>query len=64
MRYARHLVTVFAVLALSFLGLHLGPGLARVADLTELQAGLIVGAVITWALFRIDAMVNPAAQQD
>lgn len=60
MRYARHLITLFAVLAFSLLGLYLGASLARIADITELQAGLMTGAVITWAVFRIDVMVHAA----
>ncbi|MEU7032705.1 hypothetical protein ABZ958_03340 [Streptomyces sp. NPDC046237] len=56
----RRLIPVFSLLALVLVGLYLGPTLARIAGITELQAGLIVGAAITWAVFQIDALVSNA----
>ncbi|GGU91109.1 hypothetical protein GCM10010275_30220 [Streptomyces litmocidini] len=50
-------ISVFAVLGLSLIGLYLAPVLAQAADITEIQAGLMTGAVITWAAFRIVAML-------
>lgn len=57
MRLARLAVSVFSVLGLSLIGLYLSPILAQAVDITDLQAGLITGAVITWAAYRIDAML-------
>ena len=56
-------ISAFTVLGLSLIGLYLAPILAEAADITEIQAGLIAGAVITWAAFRIDAML-PDAQPE
>ena len=63
MRIARLLISVAVVAALGFLGVHLAPALARIADLTDIQAGLMFGAVITWAAFRIDALIHPTPTQ-
>lgn len=63
MRYARPLVSVFSVLGLTLIGVHLVPVLARAVDITDSQAGFIAGAIVTWAVFRIDALL-PAAQPD
>ena len=60
MRFARPAVSAFVVVGLTLIGLHLGPLVARAADLTDLQAGLIVGSVITWTAFRIDSMLYRA----
>ncbi|MFF5919573.1 hypothetical protein ACFY8C_14625 [Streptomyces flavochromogenes] len=57
MRFARPAISVFVVLGLTLIGLYLAPVLAKAADITDLQAGLIAGAVVTWATFRIDAML-------
>ena len=64
MRLARLAVSVFSVLALSLIGLYLAPVLAQAADITDLQAGLIAGAVVTWAVYRIDALLPDLTQQD
>lgn len=55
--------SLFSVLGLSLIGLYLAPVLARAADITDLQAGLIAGVAVTWAAYRIDAML-PTAQPD
>jgi hypothetical protein len=60
MRIARPLISTFVVLGLTLIGLHVGPLLARAADLTDLQSGVIVGVVITWAAFQITAMLPGA----
>lgn len=57
MRLARPVIAVFIVLGLSLIGLHLAPVLAQAVDITDLQAGLMTGAVITWAAFQIVAML-------
>ncbi|MFD3532061.1 hypothetical protein [Streptomyces sp. NPDC058664] len=57
MRLVRLAISVFTVLGLSLIGLHLAPVLAQAADITDLQAGLIAGVVITWATFRVVAML-------
>ena len=63
MPVARHLISVAVVAALGLLGVHLAPTLARIADIADTQAGLIVGAAITWAAFRIDALIHPTPTQ-
>lgn len=63
MRIARPVISTFVVLGLALIGLQLGPLLAQAADLTDLQSGLIVGVVITWAAFQITAML-PGAEPD
>lgn len=57
MRIARPVISAFVVLGLTLIGLHLGPLLAEAADLTDLQAGLIVGVAIAWAAYQIVAML-------
>ncbi|MFE7510164.1 hypothetical protein ACFU8I_02885 [Streptomyces sp. NPDC057540] len=57
MRLFRFVFPLLLVLGLSLIGLYLGPALAHAADITDLQAGLIVGVVITWAAFRIAAVL-------
>jgi hypothetical protein len=66
-RLARPVIAAFIVLGLSLIGLHLAPILAQAVDITDLQAGLMTGAVITWAAFQIVAMLpgaEPAATTD
>ena len=63
MRIARLLISVAVVAALGFLGVHLAPTLARIANISHTQAGLIVGAAITWAAFRIDTLIHPTPTQ-
>ncbi|MEU2075445.1 hypothetical protein [Streptomyces sp. NPDC013489] len=59
---------LFTVLGLSLIGVRLAPVLAQAADITDSAAGLIAGVVITWAVYRIDAMLpdpeSPPTQQD
>ncbi|MER6098369.1 hypothetical protein ABT154_21425 [Streptomyces sp. NPDC001728] len=67
MRLIRLAVSILIVLGLSLIGLYLGPVLAEAADLTDIQAGLITGVVITWATFQVNAMLSdsePAATTD
>ncbi|MFE6815263.1 hypothetical protein [Streptomyces sp. NPDC057677] len=57
-------LSVLATLGLSLVGVHLAPVLAQAADLTDIQAGLIAGVVITWAVYQVNAMLSdsePAA---
>lgn len=60
MRLARLAVSAFSVLGLSLIGLHLAPVLAQAVDITDLQAGLMTGAGVTWAAFQIVAMLPGA----
>lgn len=69
MRFARPAISVFIVLGLSLIGLHIAPILADAVDITELQAGLMTGAAITWAAFQVTALLYnaepaPAPRQD
>ncbi|TXS22416.1 hypothetical protein EAO70_06025 [Streptomyces sp. adm13(2018)] len=53
-------VSLLIALGLGLVGVHLAPVLAQAADITESQAGLIFGVVITWAGFQIAAMLPGA----
>ncbi|MFD3333537.1 hypothetical protein ACFWV1_12955 [Streptomyces sp. NPDC058700] len=69
MRFARPAISLFIVLGLSLIGLHLAPILASAIDITELQAGLMTGAGITWAAFQATALLynaepTPSTHQD
>ncbi|MFH8627779.1 hypothetical protein ACH4A8_38830 [Streptomyces vietnamensis] len=57
MRLIRPAVSILIALGLSLIGLHLAPVLAQAADITDIKAGLIAGVAITWAAFRIVAML-------
>ncbi|WP_030319633.1 hypothetical protein [Streptomyces flavochromogenes] len=50
-------VPILTALGLSLIGVRLAPVLAHAADITDSAAGLIAGAVITWATFQVAAML-------
>ncbi|MEE1813529.1 hypothetical protein PUR59_00490 [Streptomyces sp. SP18ES09] len=60
MRITRSLLRAAVVLGLALVGLALAPVFAEAADLTDIQAGLITGVVITWATFQVNALLSDA----
>ncbi|MFJ7990253.1 hypothetical protein [Streptomyces sp. NPDC096351] len=66
MRFARYTITLLIAFGLPVIGLHLAPLIAQATTLSQIQAGMATGVLVTLAAFQSVGLLHrpePAADR-